>query len=66
VAEHLDDHGGWSYVTVVATAPSELDVVPLAESDDVQWIEISAVETLPLHPGFAVTWPIVRVALDRY
>jgi len=66
VAEHVDDHGGWSYVTVLATSPTELAVEPLAESDDVRWIDADAVRELPLHPGFAASWPAVRAVLERY
>jgi 8-oxo-dGTP diphosphatase len=66
LAEHLDDHGGWSYVTVLATSPTTLAVEPLAESADVQWVPIGAVDSLPLHPGFAATWPVVRAVLELY
>jgi 8-oxo-dGTP diphosphatase len=66
VAEHIDDHGGWSYVTVLATAPSELAVEPLAESDDARWVEIEAVQALPLHPGFAATWADVQAIAALY
>lgn len=60
---HLDDHDGWSYSTVLA-APSR-DVTPAstsAESVEVCWQPIEMVEHLSLHPGFALTWPTLRVA----
>lgn len=61
VREELhDDHGGWSYVTVVAELAGPVTVVPNAESVALRWVEESAVDTLDLHPGFAVTWPLLR------
>ena len=52
-----DDHGGWTYWTVLASAPL---VVPARgqsrETAEVRWVRRDAVRTLPLHPGFAATW----------
>ena len=60
-AELLDDHGGWSYTTVLASTPVRLSVHALdRESTDVRWVELDGVERLPLHPGFATTWPALR------
>jgi len=60
-AELLDDHGGWSYTTVLASTPVRLSVHALdRESTDVRWVELDGVERLPLHPGFAATWPALR------
>jgi len=60
-AELLDDHGGWSYTTVLASTPVRLSVHALdRESTDVRWVELDSVERLPLHPGFAATWPALR------
>jgi 8-oxo-dGTP pyrophosphatase MutT (NUDIX family) len=56
----VDDHGGWSYTTVLAAAPSPLDVRVMShESIALQWVPEWEVPALPLHPGFAATWPIV-------
>jgi 8-oxo-dGTP diphosphatase len=55
-----DDHGGWVYDTVVADAAYPLPVVPNAESAELRWVEESAVAELPLHAGFATTWPRMR------
>jgi 8-oxo-dGTP pyrophosphatase MutT (NUDIX family) len=64
VDELLDDHGEWSYTTVVATAGAELPVHALnAESADVQWLPVHSVDDLLLHPGFASTWPALRERL---
>ena len=60
VDEVVDDHGGWSYVTVIADAPHLLAVRANAESEALRWVRETAVEALELHPGFAQTWPILR------
>jgi 8-oxo-dGTP diphosphatase len=58
-----DDHGGWSYVTILADAPERLPVKPLGfESVALRWIPVDAVEDLPLHPGFAANWPRLRIS----
>jgi 8-oxo-dGTP diphosphatase len=58
LGELVDDHGGWSYTTVIASAASELPVHALdRESTDVRWVHVSGVLDLPLHPGFSGTWP---------
>jgi 8-oxo-dGTP diphosphatase len=58
VKEFEDDHGGWSYTTVLASATSLLPVEPLdGESAALEWIPLAEVEGLPLHPGFALGWP---------
>jgi 8-oxo-dGTP pyrophosphatase MutT (NUDIX family) len=56
----VDDHGGWSYVTVLAMADSLLEVGSLnAESTEVRWVREGELAGLDLHPGFAATWPEV-------
>lgn len=61
VDELLDDHGLWSYTTVVARAQTELAVHALdRESADVRWLPVDGVGDLILHPGFAGTWPMLR------
>ena len=60
-ASYLDDHGGWGYTTVVATACTAMTLQPLsAESDAVRWVPLGQVDALSLHPGFARTWPSLR------
>lgn len=62
-AVHVDDHGGWSYATVLAEPVEDLHPTGVdAESVEVSWQPLLAVDELPLHPGFAVTWPILRAA----
>jgi 8-oxo-dGTP diphosphatase len=52
-----DDHGGWSYTTVLAEA-----AVPFAvysdddETDEVAWVAAPQVASLDLHPGLAARW----------
>ena len=58
----LDDHGGWGYTTVLATASHRLDLAPTnAESVALAWVAFDHVESLTLHPGFARTWPTLRL-----
>jgi len=60
---HTADHGGWSYATVLAEALGELTPVSAnAESVEVRWQTVQAVDHLTLHPGFADTWPALRAA----
>ncbi len=57
---HHDDHGGWSYTTVLADVPTLLPVsVSAEESADARWFAVDEVARLPLHPGFAATWPLL-------
>jgi len=57
---YVDDHGGWSYTTVHADVPRPLPTVANHESLALRWVPIAEVDALPLHPGFALTWPQVR------
>ncbi|MFE3292680.1 NUDIX domain-containing protein [Rhodococcus sp. NPDC059234] len=57
--------GGWSYTTVIADAHTALDTVPNGESTELRWVPEDRVEDLPLHPGFAASWPSLRAAPVR-
>jgi len=57
VAEHVADHGTWSYTTIVATTPVRLPVVPDRESIALRWVPVDDVPSLPLLPAFAAAWP---------
>lgn len=60
----LDDHGGWTYQTVLGSAPALLDAVATSEeTSEVGWIPVAEVGQLKLHPGFAEQWPALRDAL---
>lgn len=57
----VDDHGGWSYTTVVARAEEQVRLTGLTEETiDVRWVAVDALHELPLHPGFAASWDQVR------
>jgi 8-oxo-dGTP pyrophosphatase MutT (NUDIX family) len=59
--EWVDDHGGWSYITIVARTVPGLVVVPTNfESAAIRWWPIAEVATLRLHHGFAASWPHLR------
>lgn len=59
--ESVDDHGGWSYTTVLAHAAEPVTLTALtAETLAVAWVPVDEVTALPLHPGFAATWPALR------
>jgi 8-oxo-dGTP diphosphatase len=58
---HHDDHGGWSYWTVIASVDSALTATPNGhETAQMLWVATDDVTDLSLHPGFAATWPLVR------
>ena len=61
VSELVDDHGAWSYATVLADLRiADVDLIAQAESQELRWVKASAVDALPLHPGFPKTWPQLR------
>jgi 8-oxo-dGTP diphosphatase len=60
-----DDHGGWTYQTVLASAAAPLAAAPISEeTSEVAWVPVAEVDRLPLHPGFADQWPALRAALQ--
>jgi 8-oxo-dGTP diphosphatase len=64
-AVFTDDHGGWSYTTVLAQAGSPFPVESdFDETADVAWVELAKVTQLSLHPGFAAYWHLLRDALE--
>jgi len=64
--EWIDDHGNWSYTTVLARAETAGEARPAnAESDAVRWWPIGEVTGLPLHSGFAAAWPELRALLQQ-
>lgn len=64
--QYRDDHGGWSYVTVVASAAHQPDARPTNfESIELAWVPLDDVRDYALHPGFAATFPVVHdIAAD--
>ncbi|TSD99387.1 NUDIX domain-containing protein [Skermania sp. ID1734] len=56
---------GWTYTTVVADASRRLATSRNRESAELRWVAEEDVESLPLHPGFAVAWPGLRAVQLR-
>lgn len=52
----------WTYTTVVADAAELLPTVPNRESAELRWVAEDEVVDLPLHPGFAASWHLLRTA----
>jgi 8-oxo-dGTP diphosphatase len=50
----------WTYTTVIADAPEQLETVPNRESAELRWVSEDDVAELPLHPGFAASWQRLR------
>jgi 8-oxo-dGTP pyrophosphatase MutT (NUDIX family) len=62
--EWVDEHGGWSYTTVLARCEQAVLLEPAnAESLAVRWWALDDVATLRLHVGFAQAWPHLRERL---
>lgn len=64
VTEHVDDHGGWSYTTVVADArraPADIPLTSNWEALELRWVPSAEVRDLLLHPGFGQAWPHLLV-----
>lgn len=59
-AEH-DSHGRLPNVPRVAVAAGE----SAWETDVVAWIPLEYVDSLPLHPAFAVAWPELRAMVEQ-
>ena len=58
------DLGYWSYTTVVVEASEPFEpIIGDAESIALRWVPVDEVTTLPLHPGFATSWPSLRSRL---
>ncbi|MDT4911979.1 MAG: 8-oxo-dGTP diphosphatase [Pseudonocardiales bacterium] len=63
--EWVDDHGGWTYTTIVARTGAGLSLSPAnAESTAIRWWRIDEVAALRLHRGFAAAWPTLRVLIE--
>lgn len=58
------DLGYWSYTTVVVEASERFEpIIGDAESIALRWVPLDEVASLPLHPGFAASWPSLRSRL---
>ncbi len=64
--ESLFDLGFWSYTTVaVRVLRLFAPIVADAESVALRWVPLDEVDALPLHPGFAASWPALRAQLPE-
>lgn len=54
----------WTYTTVVADAPEQLQTVANFESAEMRWVAEDEVDALPLHPGFAASWHRLRTVSE--
>ncbi|MFJ8627458.1 NUDIX domain-containing protein [Kitasatospora sp. NPDC093550] len=60
-----DDHGGWSYDTVIATVDRLITVQPVeGESVAVAWVPLADLQNMNLHPGFVASWASVQAELQ--
>lgn len=57
------DLQGWTYTTVLASAPEPLAVQANEESEELRWVPLDELGALELHPGFAASLPQVIAAL---
>ena len=58
------DLGFWSYTTVVVRATERFEpVISDLESIALRWVPTGQVDALPLHPGFAASWPALLARL---
>ncbi len=63
----IDDHGRWSYTTVLADLLEPVTLTLQEESVELRWVPVDRVDQHPsgvLHPGFAATWPRLRVRIE--
>ena len=68
-ARSVDDHGGWSYTTVLARPVRPLEPGDLrldGESDGVAWVPFAGLGGVDLHPGLAGSLARLRLLLERY
>ncbi|MCM3696351.1 NUDIX domain-containing protein [Microbacterium oleivorans] len=59
------DRDVWTYTTLVATVERPFEpVIADPESYALEWVPVDRVDGMPLHPGFAGSWPALREALS--
>jgi 8-oxo-dGTP pyrophosphatase MutT (NUDIX family) len=66
-AHSVDDHGGWSYTTVLARPARPIETADLrldGESVGVAWIPVAALDEVELHPGLAASLSRLRSLLS--
>jgi 8-oxo-dGTP diphosphatase len=74
LAEFLDNHGTWSYTTIISTLAdghgeelSQLAHPSLhnEETKDLAWFDMNEVEQLNTHPSFAKSWPKLLAEIQK-
>ena len=66
VGDFIDDHQSWSYHTIIAIAADNLVAHELnEESESVEWVAISELDSKNLHPSFAATLPKLLTLLGE-
>jgi 8-oxo-dGTP diphosphatase len=55
----------WTYTTLVIEVSEQFGSSLNFETDDVGWIDLLAVEQLPLHAGFIAAWPHLRKIIEE-
>ena len=66
-ARSVDDHGGWSYTTVLARPARSIEPGDLrldGESDGVAWLPLTDLGEVDLHPGLAASLSRLRPLLE--
>jgi 8-oxo-dGTP pyrophosphatase MutT (NUDIX family) len=66
-ARSVDDHGGWSYTTVLAVPARRIEAGDLrldGESDGVAWVPLAELDEVDLHPGLAASLARLRPLLE--
>jgi 8-oxo-dGTP pyrophosphatase MutT (NUDIX family) len=67
-ARSVDDHGGWSYTTVLARPVRSIEPGDLrldGESDGVAWLPLADLPEVELHPGLAGSLPRLLPLLEN-
>ena len=65
-AQSVDDHGGWSYTTVLAQPARRIEAGDLrldGESDGAAWLPLAGLTEVELHPGLAASLGRLRPLL---
>ncbi len=64
VGEFVSDKKIWSYTTVISLVERPFEaVINDPESIALEWVELDEVSQRPLHPGFKLAWPSLRLTL---
>jgi 8-oxo-dGTP pyrophosphatase MutT (NUDIX family) len=64
----VDDHGGWSYTTVLARPVRQIEAADLrldGESDGAAWVPLAELGKVDLHPGLAASLDRLRPLLEH-